>query len=85
MKKSSHSSLSNTTGYEYLTQQANIDSKRHQTGLESQFNLLSQITPDPDDIHCNTAEVNSAKNRSNKYLPRKDCCTIKLMLLTIYF
>ena len=73
LKKSSHSSLSNTTGYEYVTQQANIDSKRHQTGLESQFNLLSQITPGPGDIHCNTADVNSAKNRSDKYLPCKDC------------
>ncbi|XP_041379294.1 receptor-type tyrosine-protein phosphatase alpha-like [Gigantopelta aegis] len=52
------------------------DPRTHQTGLESQFNLLFQLTPKPDDVHCNTAEVNSDKNRSDKYLPREDCRTM---------
>ena len=52
------------------------DPRTHQTGLESQFNLLFQLTPNPDDVHCNTAEVNSDKNRSDKYLPREDYRTL---------
>ena len=50
-----------------------IDPKRHHTGFESQFHLLSQVTPDPDNVYCNTAKMHQNKNRSNKYLPRENC------------
>ena len=47
-----------------------------QTGLESQFYLLSQVTPDPDDVdlYCNTARAHQNKNRFDKFLPRKNYC-----------
>ena len=47
-----------------------------QTGFESQFYLLSQVTPDPDDLdlHCNTARGHQNKNRSDKFLPCKNYC-----------
>ena len=41
------------------------------TSLQSQFDVLSQVTPDPNDVFCDTAKANSDKNRSNNYLPRK--------------
>ena len=50
------------------------NSKTRQTGFESQFYLLSQVTPDPDDVFCNTARGHQNKNRSNKFLPRKNYC-----------
>jgi protein tyrosine phosphatase len=37
--------------------------------FKSQFHLLSQVTPDPNDVDCTTAKGNSRENRSNKYLP----------------
>ena len=39
------------------------------SGLQSEFDILSQVTPDPDDVFCDTAKAHSDKNRSNKYLP----------------
>ena len=63
-----------TDKYQSVVQKLrSIDPQRHCSGLESQFNLLSQVTPDPDDVYCSTAKSHSNKNRSNKYLPRKDC------------
>ena len=41
------------------------------TGFQSQFDLLFQVTPDPDNIMQSTARQNAKKNRINKYLPRK--------------
>ena len=43
------------------------------SGLKSQFNLFFQVTPDPDDVLCDTAKSHLDKNRSNNYLPCK--CT----------
>ena len=42
------------------------------SGLKSQFNLFFQITPDPDDVLCDTAKTHIKKNRSNNYLPGKE-------------
>ena len=39
------------------------------SGLKSQFDILSQVTPDLDKVYCDTAKAHSDKNRSNKYLP----------------
>ena len=41
------------------------------SGLKSQFDLLFQVTPDPDDVLCDTAKTHGKKNRSNDYLPGK--------------
>ena len=54
------------------------DPKTHHTGFESQFYLLSQVTPDPNDIYCSTAKRNENKNRSEKYLPRENLLFLKL-------
>ena len=43
----------------------------HCTIMESQFGLLHQVTPDPDDVHCNSAKAHADKNRSKRYPPRK--------------
>ena len=48
-----------------------INPKTRCTIMESQFDLLHQVTPDPDDVHCNSAKAHADKNRSNKYPPRK--------------
>ena len=48
-----------------------INPKTRSTGMEAQFGLLHQVTPDPNDVHCNSAKAHSSKNRSNKYLPRE--------------
>ena len=45
-----------------------IDSLTGCSGLQSQFDILSQVTPDPDDVFCDTAKAHSDKNRSSKYL-----------------
>ena len=42
----------------------------HSTGMGVQFQLLSQVTPDPDEVFCITARSNPNKNRSDKFLPR---------------
>ena len=39
------------------------------TGMAAQFHLLSQVTPDPDDVSRNSALAYPNKNRSDKYLP----------------
>ena len=57
------------------------DSRTHQTGLESQFNLLYQVTSNPDDIYCTTARTHSDKNRSNEYLP---CENIIYLMISLY-
>ena len=56
-----------------------INPKRQCTGMESQFGLLHQVSPDPDDVHCNSAKTHADKNRSNKYLPRKTVTDIILL------
>jgi hypothetical protein len=49
-----------------------IDPTSNTTGLETQFHLLHQVTPNPSDVYCSTAKCNSSKNRSDKFLPRKN-------------
>ena len=39
--------------------------------LQSQFDLLYQVTPDPDDVLCDSAKRYAERNRSNNYLPRE--------------
>ena len=51
------------------------------TGLKSQFDILSQVTPDPDNVFCDTAKAHSDKNRSNKYLPCKNFYQFLITLL----
>ena len=50
-----------------------------ETGLQTQFRILSQVTPGPDDVIKETAESHPDKNRSDKYLPGnlKFTCAIK--------
>ena len=48
-----------------------IDSSTGCSGLQSQFDILSQVTPDPDNAFCDTAKAHSDKNRTKKYLPRE--------------
>ena len=48
-----------------------IDSSTGCSDLQSQFDLLSQVTPDPDDVFTDSAKAHSDKNRSTSYLPRK--------------
>ena len=45
------------------------DSSTGCSGLQSQFDLLSQVTPDPDNVFTDTAKAYPAKNRSSKFLP----------------
>ena len=46
-----------------------FDSVTSCSGLKSQFDLFFQVTPDPDDVLCDTAKTHTEKNRSNNYLP----------------
>uniref|UniRef100_A0A1X7TNU6 protein-tyrosine-phosphatase n=1 Tax=Amphimedon queenslandica TaxID=400682 RepID=A0A1X7TNU6_AMPQE len=39
------------------------------TGIEAQYHLLCELTPDPNDVECKSANAHSNKNRSNNYLP----------------
>ena len=52
------------------------NSETHRTGLEAQFRLLFQLTPDPNEVLCNTAKAHTDKNRSNDFLPSKSCIFI---------
>ena len=38
-------------------------------GFETQFSLLSKVTPNPDDVVSSIASEHSDKNRSSNYLP----------------
>ena len=60
-----------------------INPKTRCTIMESQFGLLHQVTPDPDDVHCNSAKAHADKNRSNKYPPRKTFLIIILLFLLL--
>ena len=48
-----------------------VDSHTSETGLQTQYSILSQVTPDPDDVINETAQSHTDKNRSDKYLPGK--------------
>ena len=48
-----------------------VDPVTGSSGLKSQFDLFFQVTPDPDDVFCDTAKTHAKKNRSNDYLPGK--------------
>ena len=60
------------------------DPRTHQKGLESQCNLLYQVTPNPDDVYCSTARTHSDKNRSNEYLPCENIIYLIIFLCTYY-
>ena len=47
------------------------DYKSGKSGFECQFELLSKLSPNPDDINQDTAQSHMKKNRSQKYLPCK--------------
>ena len=49
-----------------------IDPQTGLTGLQSQFDLLSQVAPDPVHVLCDTAKAHKDKNRSNNFLPREN-------------
>ena len=55
------------------------DPNTHRTGFESQFYMLSQVTPEPNDIYCSTAKSNEKMNSSEKYLPRENYCYFNLV------
>ena len=38
-------------------------------GFETQFSLLSKVTPNPDDVVSSIASEHGDKNRSSNYLP----------------
>lgn len=42
------------------------------TGVQAQYQLLSEVTSNPDDVIKETAESNYQKNRTNKFLPCKN-------------
>ena len=46
-----------------------VDLVTGSSGLKSQFDLFFQVTPNPDDVFCDTAKTHTEKNRSNNYLP----------------
>ena len=54
-----------------LSQLKQQDASSGLTGMETQYQLLSEVTPNPDDIVKDSAESNSHKNRSKYFLPRK--------------
>ena len=39
------------------------------TGFQYQFQILEQVTPNPDQISCSTAQKHPTKNRGVMYLP----------------
>ena len=39
------------------------------TGFQFQFQVLEQVTPNPDQISCSTAQKHPTKNRGIMYLP----------------
>ena len=59
-----------TNKYEMKLQKLKeVDPVTGSSGLKSQFDLFFQVTPDPDDVLCDTAKTHPDKNRSNNYLP----------------
>ena len=59
-----------TNKYEIKLQKLKeVDPVTSCSGLKSQFDLFFQVTPDPDDVLCDTAKTHTEKNRSNNYLP----------------
>ena len=59
-----------TNKYEMKLQKLKVvDPVTGSSGLKSQFDLFFQVTPDPDDVFCDTAKMHVEKNRSNNYLP----------------
>ena len=59
-----------------------VDPVTGSSGLKSQFDLFFQVTPNPDDVLCDTAKTHLDKNRSNTYLPRE---YTKLLITLVKF
>ena len=69
-----------TDNYEMKLQKLKeVDPVTGSSGLKSQFDLFIQVTPDPDDVLCDTAKAHPEKNRSNNYLPSEKMTMIKDM------
>ena len=41
------------------------------TGFQYQFQILEQVTPNPNEVNCNTAKKHRGQNRGDQYLPSK--------------
>ena len=62
-----------TDNYEVKLQKLKeVDPVTGCSGLKSQFDLFFQVTPDPDDVLCDTARMHAEKNRFNNYLPGEE-------------
>ena len=61
-----------------------VDPQTGLSGLRSQFDLLSQVTSDPNNVSCDTAKAHKDKNRSNNYLPRESCDLLE-RIIAIYY
>ena len=57
-----------------------VDPQTGKTRLQTQFQILSQVTPTPEDIIKDTAESHPDKNRSDKYLPGEYIYYVKMLL-----
>ena len=52
------------------------------SGMATQFELLYQVTPNPNDVIRISALLHSSKNRDNQYLPSKPlCCLVHCVML----
>ena len=58
---------------QYASEVKNLKRYNHRTnstGMEMQYQLLSQVTPNPDQVFCIAARAHANKNRSDRFLPR---------------
>ena len=58
---------------QYASEVKNLKRYNHRTnstGMEMQYQLLSQVTPNPDEVFCIAARAHANKNRSDRFLPR---------------
>ena len=62
---------SNTFASQLVELKQPVDPQTGETRLQTQFAILSKVTPSPDDVIKEMAESHSDKNRSDEYLPCK--------------
>ena len=61
-----------TNKYEMkLMEMKKVNPGESKSVLQSQFDLLYQVTPNPDNALCDSAKRYAERNRSNNYLPRE--------------
>ena len=51
-----------------------------QTNLCLFYQILEQVSPNPEEVHCGGALSNLERNRSNKFLPGKSMSTTQCIL-----